>query len=70
MISTAVRNVAISTDLIALGAGIWGRSSNAAAMADWLWYSAGTNLIEVLGSIQSSRIGPPSLGSLRAPETC
>ena len=61
MISTAVRKVAISIDRIRRGSPIWGRSSKAAAMADWLWYSAGTNLIEVFGSIQSAAAGPPSL---------
>ena len=39
-------------------------------MADWLWYSAGTNLIEVFGSIQSAADGPPSLVSVNGPETC
>ena len=70
MISTATRKVAISIERIRAGSPIWGRSSKAAAMADWLWYSAGTNLIEVFGSIQSSAAGPPSLGRSNGPETC
>jgi hypothetical protein len=36
MISTAVRNVAISIDRIREGSPTWFRSSNAAAIADWL----------------------------------
>lgn len=46
------------------------RKANAAAMADWLWYSAGTNLIEVLGNIQSAAVGPPRWLSTSGPETC
>ena len=67
MISTATRKVAISIERIRAGSPIFGRSAKAAAMADWLWYSAGTNLIEVFGSIQSSAAGPPSLGSVERP---
>ena len=36
MISTATRKVAISIERMRAGSPTWGRSSNAAAIADWL----------------------------------